>query len=110
VLLAIEMATADPMLIADNERGGYHTFAPWHFLYFFPEPQGQGSLRPTFGWLRVTVLILPASSPAAVAPWFGPVNCIEPPRRRAASLRRAISSGGSSATTCRLKSDRIVVM
>src|SRR5881394_4301282 len=22
--------------------------APWHFLYFFPEPQGQGSLRPTF--------------------------------------------------------------
>src|SRR4028119_1473846 len=23
------------------------TPAPWHFLYFFPEPQGQGSLRPT---------------------------------------------------------------
>ena len=23
--------------------------APWHFLYFLPEPQGQGSLRPTFG-------------------------------------------------------------
>jgi hypothetical protein len=21
--------------------------APWHFLYFFPLPQGQGSLRPT---------------------------------------------------------------
>jgi hypothetical protein len=21
---------------------------PWHFLYFLPEPQGQGSLRPTF--------------------------------------------------------------
>ena len=21
---------------------------PWHFLYFFPLPQGQGSLRPTF--------------------------------------------------------------
>jgi hypothetical protein len=20
---------------------------PWHFLYFLPEPQGQGSLRPT---------------------------------------------------------------
>jgi hypothetical protein len=20
---------------------------PWHFLYFFPDPQGQGSLRPT---------------------------------------------------------------
>src|SRR5450759_772478 len=24
------------------------TYAPWHFLYFFPLPQGQGSLRPVF--------------------------------------------------------------
>ncbi len=23
--------------------------APWHFLYFLPEPHGHGSLRPTFG-------------------------------------------------------------
>ena len=23
-------------------------YAPQHFLYFLPEPQGQGSLRPTF--------------------------------------------------------------
>src|SRR3989338_8712234 len=22
-------------------------YCPWHFLYFLPEPQGQGSLRPT---------------------------------------------------------------
>jgi hypothetical protein len=22
-------------------------YAPWHFLYFLPLPQGQGSLRPT---------------------------------------------------------------
>ena len=22
-------------------------YAPWHFLYFFPEPQGHGSFRPT---------------------------------------------------------------
>src|SRR5467141_2773928 len=26
--------------------------APWHFLYFFPLPQGQGSLRPTLLSLR----------------------------------------------------------
>src|SRR5947207_2388626 len=65
----------------------HHTAAPWHFLYFFPEPHGHGSLRPTFGSLRMTVLILPASSPAAVAPWLGPVNCIEP-RRLAARRRR----------------------
>ena len=27
-------------------------YAPWHFLYFFPLPQGQGSLRPTLLSLR----------------------------------------------------------
>ena len=25
----------------------YRLFAPQHFLYFLPDPQGQGSLRPT---------------------------------------------------------------
>src|ERR1035441_6810144 len=33
--------------------GAYSYFsAPWHFLYFFPLPQGQGSLRPTFSPVR----------------------------------------------------------
>ena len=26
---------------------------PWHFLYFFPDPQGQGSFRPTSGTAAV---------------------------------------------------------
>ena len=30
--------------------------APWHFLYFLPLPHGHGSLRPTFGSSRCTVL------------------------------------------------------
>src|SRR6202521_2956114 len=29
-----------------------HVLAPWHFLYFLPEPQGQGSLRPTLAPAR----------------------------------------------------------
>lgn len=29
-------------------------YAPWHFLYFFPLPQGQGSLRPTLSAVRCT--------------------------------------------------------
>jgi hypothetical protein len=33
------------------------------------------------GWSRVTVLVRAASSPAAVAPWLGPVNVIEVGRR-----------------------------
>ena len=27
-------------------------YIPWHFLYFFPLPQWQGSLRPTLSSLR----------------------------------------------------------
>ena len=30
----------------------HYTFAPWHFLYFLPDPQGQGLLRPTFAPAR----------------------------------------------------------
>ena len=28
---------------------GYQSPLPWQFLYFLPEPQGQGSLRPILG-------------------------------------------------------------
>src|SRR5215203_3380234 len=48
-----------------DRRGisGFHQAAtPWHFLYFFPLPHGQGSFRPTFGSSRRTVW-WPASSP-----------------------------------------------
>src|SRR6266516_290994 len=31
-----------------RKAGPYLAYAPWHFLYFLPLPQGQGSLRPTF--------------------------------------------------------------
>src|SRR5207249_4821782 len=31
-----------------TDRNVCPTHAPWHFLYFFPDPQGQGSFRPTF--------------------------------------------------------------
>src|SRR5262249_21929622 len=42
------------------ETGGGPPSAPWHFLYFLPEPQGHGSLRPTFGSLRCTVSTFPS--------------------------------------------------
>src|SRR5437763_879799 len=54
------------------ERSGYAA-APWHFLYFLPLPHGHGSLRPTFGSSRRTVLI--TSSPpvrAACGLWLSP--------------------------------------
>src|SRR5215203_7443827 len=81
--------------------------APQHFLYFLPEPHGHSSLRPTFGWARVTVLVRAASSPAAVAPWLGPVKVIDVGRR----WRRCCNcSGACSATTWRLKSVRTVAV
>src|SRR5690606_8399983 len=41
------------------------TMLPWHCLYFLPEPQGQGSLRPTLGPSRV---MGPAGAAAAGSP------------------------------------------
>ncbi|NBQ89031.1 MAG: hypothetical protein EBU07_16510, partial [Betaproteobacteria bacterium] len=41
---------------APTGRAHDHASLPWHCLYFFPLPQGQGSLRPTLG-----------TSPASVA-------------------------------------------
>src|ERR1700747_19897 len=34
--------------IARSHGERHQSVAPWHFLNFFPDPQGQGSLRPTF--------------------------------------------------------------
>jgi len=36
------------LLYASGEGRRAHALLPQHFLNFFPEPQGQGSLRPTF--------------------------------------------------------------
>src|SRR5579864_6252060 len=38
----------------ESVNAGYYALAPWHFLYFLPEPQGQRSLRPIFAPLRTT--------------------------------------------------------
>ena len=41
---------------------------PWHFLNFLPDPQGQGSLRPTFGLARWIVSTFASAPPSAAAP------------------------------------------
>ena len=41
------LPVAAPFRSQPRGRPG-HFPAPWHFLYFLPLPQGQGSLRPTF--------------------------------------------------------------
>ena len=41
-----------------------HRFAPQHFLYFFPLPQGQGALRPIF-WPTFTGFGFPGATSSA---------------------------------------------
>src|SRR5439155_12659336 len=55
------LSTNDSRLSTDDYR--VHAAAPWHFLYFFPLPHGQGSLRPTFGSSRRTVFTAASSPP-----------------------------------------------
>src|ERR1019366_7170893 len=45
-------------------RTATQAYAPWHFLYFLPLPQGLGSLRPVF-WPVTTGLAPRESSPPA---------------------------------------------
>src|ERR1019366_4791364 len=55
-------------LALDLEAGQPCYFsAPWHFLNFFPLPQGHGSLRPTFSPVRRCVGWLASPPPAIVA-------------------------------------------
>src|ERR671936_667923 len=46
-------------------RGRASPQAPWHFLYFLPEPHQQGSLRPIFS--RSLLIRVPAGAEAAGA-------------------------------------------
>ena len=71
--------------------------APWHFLYFLPEPHGQGSLRPTRSssattrWPRGDV-VAPAAAPRAVAARPAAPAAAPPLRRRAIASAPASDS------------------
>src|SRR5262252_2431043 len=46
----------------DSTLGAHScNYVPWHFLYFLPDPQGHGSLRPTFSAPRTTCCTVLAS-------------------------------------------------
>src|SRR5215831_278762 len=57
------LSTVEPKRLSEKGLTRLVLHAPWHFLYFFPLPQGQGSLRPTFSLLRWTVCGGAGSSP-----------------------------------------------
>ena len=49
-------------LVRQASHAPRRQFVPWHFLYFLPLPQGQGSLRPTFLPSRLTVCTVVAAA------------------------------------------------
>ena len=65
--------------------------APWHFLYFLPDPHGQGSLRPTLAVLRFTVVIPPLAVTPDLERDAAAKICSCSRRRRSSSLRRSSS-------------------
>src|SRR5689334_20112249 len=50
------------------ENPDFYPCDPWHFLYFLPEPQGQGSFRPGGGVSYRTVGFF-SSSPVTKRHW-----------------------------------------
>ena len=77
---ALNLVAATDLLNGKSVPAPTVTQAPQHFLNFFPLPQGQGSLRPTFGLLRTTgfgrssapcapfvARVLPGAEPITVA-------------------------------------------
>ena len=51
---------------------------PQHCLYFLPLPQGQGSLRPTFGPVRTGLAFSAAAAAASLTTSLG-LPCAAPP-------------------------------
>src|SRR5580700_4810667 len=56
--------------LPSTENGPRHArvalYAPWHFLYFLPLPQGHGSLRPTLSLLMTCLLRALEPSPPTI--------------------------------------------
>src|SRR3954471_14538156 len=75
-----------------------NALAPWHFLYFLPDPHGHGSLRPTFGSSRLTCSTCGTISSSAQAP-------PPPPAAAAAAAASALGWSGPPPAYCRLPVD-----
>src|SRR5262249_22004395 len=71
---------------------------PWHFLYFFPEPHGHGSLRPTGAkfppcWPSRPTPVAETGG-ATGGGGAGPLDARAPAAKRSAVVRRGGAGGG----------------
>jgi hypothetical protein len=63
------------LIICCRAEGQFTLAPPQHFLYFFPEPHGHGSFRPTLGVLRWVSLVWAPGLTRAYSMW-GSAACV----------------------------------
>src|SRR3954447_13522206 len=83
-----------PAWRAPEYRGERYRPVPWHFLYFRPDPQGQGSFRPTSGTAAVARPTDPSELLTAGAP-LGPRG--GEPVKRSSVLGGAVPAAANGA-------------
>src|SRR5437899_12830839 len=76
-----------------------YAVTPQHFLYFLPEPHGQGSLRPIFAAPRTTCwgllpLVAPARRACSSSRFLRRSNCASRSSTEVAARRREEVAGG----------------
>jgi hypothetical protein len=65
--------------IGKNHQRSYKVHRPQQCLYFLPLPQGQGSLRPTFGPVRMGLAFSAVAAAAASLTTSLGLPCAPPP-------------------------------
>jgi hypothetical protein len=62
------------LIMCFRAEGQFTLAPPQHFLYFFPEPHGHGSFRPTLGALRRSSLVQALGTDLPMRPEI-PISC-----------------------------------
>src|SRR6185437_3705696 len=86
---------------------GVHAFAPWHFLYLRPDPQGHGSLRRTLDQSTLAGLLVSPSvrarpAPTTVGALRGSCGGADAPAAAGAGWAAFAGSGSSAGTSSRM--------
>ena len=95
ILALVALAGIDPRFGCGFDAMSFLPFMPWHFLYFFPLPQGHGSFLPTFR----AILPVPRTARSDFTSWmqtWSPVYRKTPARRATNYDRQPLTSGDSA--------------
>jgi len=91
ILALVALAGIDPRFGCGFDAMSFLPFMPWHFLYFFPLPQGHGSFLPTFR----TILPVPRTARSDFSSWIQTSSSLY----HATATLRASKSNGEPVTS-----------